>query len=448
MEHENLSETSLVLIKEKLSSGTYSQISKMLNKLHPNDIAHFIESSPPSDREFVWQILDKEIEGEVLSHLPNSLQEDFLGAMEASEVAEITKTLEPDEIADIIQRLPEAVIEEVLSSMSSQNRERIEQVLSYPEDTAGGLMNTDVIAVRRSPTLDVVLRYLRMQGSFPNSTDKIFVVSRENRYKGYLNLYQLLISDPSLHVEEIYKKDSEAIDVTTLDNDVARLFEKNDWISAPVVDSGNRLLGRITIDDVVDVIREDADESLRHLTGLGEEDTFAKTSSATYRRAVWLGLNLITAFVAAFVIDIFRETIDKVVTLAVLMPIVASMGGVAATQTLTIMVRGLALDQINKTNIRWLITRETIVGLGNGLIWALVVSVITTMWFQDLVIAQIIAIAMMINLLVAVISGVSIPLLLRYLKLDPGIGGTVIVTTITDVAGFMSFLGLASIYLR
>ena len=447
MNRENLSENNLILLKEKLSSGTYSQISRMLNELHPNDIAHFIESSPPTDREFVWQILDKEIEGEVLNHLPHSLQEYFLETMEASEVVEITKTLEPDEIADIIQRLPEAVIEEVLSSMSSQNRERIEQVLSYPEDTAGGLMNTDVIAVRRSPTLDVVLRYLRKQGNFPNSTDKIFVVTRNNKYKGYLNINQLLISDPALHVEDIYKRDSEAINVNTLDNDVVRSFEKNDWISAPVVDSDNRLLGRITIDDVVNVIREDADESLRQQTGLGE-DTFAKTSSATYRRAVWLGLNLITAFAAAFVIDVFRETIDKVVTLAVLMPIVASMGGVAATQTLTIMVRGFALDQINKTNIRWLITRETIVGLGNGLIWALVVSVVTTLWFQDLIIAQIIAIAMVINLLVAVISGVSIPLLLRYLKLDPGIGGTVIVTTITDITGFMSFLGLASIYLR
>ena len=447
MNRENLSENNLILLKEKLSSGTYSQISRMLNKLHPNDIAHFIESSPPTDREFVWQILDKEIEGEVLNHLPHSLQEYFLETMEASEVVEITKTLEPDEIADIIQRLPGAVIEEVLSSMSSQNRERIEQVLSYPEDTAGGLMNTDVIAVRRSPTLDVVLRYLRMQGNFPNSTDKIFVVARNNKYKGYLNLNQLLISDPALHVEDVYKRDSEAINVNTLDNDVVRSFEKNDWISAPVVDSDNRLLGRITIDDVVNVIREDADESLRQQTGLGE-DTFAKISSATYTRAVWLGLNLITAFAAAFVIDVFRETIDKVVTLAVLMPIVASMGGVAATQTLTIMVRGFALDQINKTNIRWLITRETIVGLGNGLIWALVVSVVTTLWFQDLIIAQIIAIAMVINLLVAVISGVSIPLLLRYLKLDPGIGGTVIVTTITDITGFMSFLGLASIYLR
>ena len=260
MNRENLSENNLILLKEKLSSGTYSQISRMLNKLHPNDIAHFIESSPPTDREFVWQILDKEIEGEVLNHLPHSLQEYFLETMEASEVVEITETLEPDEIADIIQRLPGAVIEEVLSSMSSQNRERIEQVLSYPEDTAGGLMNTDVIAVRRSPTLDVVLRYLRMQGNFPNSTDKIFVVARNNKYKGYLNLNQLLISDPALHVEDVYKRDSEAINVNTLDNDVVRSFEKNDWISAPVVDSDNRLLGRITIDDVVNVIREDADE--------------------------------------------------------------------------------------------------------------------------------------------------------------------------------------------
>lgn len=443
----NLSENNLVLIKEKLSSGTYSQISRMLNKLHPSDIARFIESSPPSDREFVWQILDKEIEGEVLNHLPKSLQEDFLEDMEASEVVEITEALETDEIADIIQRLPEAVIEEVLSSMSSQNRERIEKVLSYPEDSAGGLMNTDIIAVRRSPTLDVVLRYLRLQGNFPSATDKIFVVSRENKYKGYIDLNQLIISDPKLHVEDIYTRDSEAIEVATADNDVARIFEKKDWISAPVVDSTDQLLGRITIDDVVEVIREDADESLRQLTGLGE-DTFVKTSTATFRRAIWLGLNLITAFIAASVIDIFKDTIDKVVTLAVLMPIVASMGGVAATQTLTIVVRGLALGQINKTNLRWLITRETIVGLGNGLIWALVVSAVATWWFQDLIIAQIIAIAMIINLLVAVLSGVSIPLLLRYFKLDPGIGGIVIVTTITDVVGFMSFLGLASIYLR
>ena len=447
MSQDNPSENNFVLIKEKLSSGTYSQISRMLNKLHPNDIARFIESSPPSDREFVWQILDKEIEGEVLNQLPNSLQEDFLEDMEASEVLEITEALEPDEIADIIQRLPEAVIEEVLSSMSAQNRERIEQVLSYPEDSAGGLMNTDVIAVRRSPTLDVVLRYLRIQGNFPSSTDKIFVVSRENEYKGFIHLNQLLISDPSLHIEDIYTKDSDAIEVITSDNDVARIFEKNDWISAPVVDSANQLLGRITIDDVVDVIREDADESLRQLTGLGE-DTFVKTSTAIYRRAIWLGLNLVTAFIAASVIDMFKETIDKVVTLAVLMPIVASMGGVAATQTLTIVVRGLALGQINKTNLRWLITRETIVGLGNGLLWALVVSAVATLWFQDFIIAQIIAIAMIINLLVAVLSGVSVPLLLRYFKLDPGIGGIVIVTTITDVAGFMSFLGLASIYLR
>ena len=432
-------------LKDKLSSGTYSQISRMLNKLNAIDIAHFIESSPPADREFVWKILSKETEGEVLNLLSESLQEDFLKSMNAAEVAEVTKTLEPDELADILHRLPEAVIEEVLSSMSVQNRQRLEKVLSYPDDSAGGLMNTDVIAVRKNHTLDVVLRYLRMQGSIPQSTDKIFVVNRENKYRGLLDLNTLLISDPSLYVEDIYKKDEEAIIVEMEDTKVARLFERNDWISAPVIDIHNNLLGRITIDDVVDVIKENADESLRQFSGL-QEDTFAKPFEAIGKRAIWLGLNLITAFVAAASIDIFRDTIEKVVILAVLMPIVASMGGVAATQTLTIMVRGMALGQINRTNLGWLISRETIVGLANGFLWAAVVGLIASFWFNDIVIAQIIAIAMIFNLLVGVISGVTVPSILKYFKIDPGIAGSVIVTTITDVSGFICFLGLASLY--
>ena len=433
------------VIQEKLSSGTYSQIRRMLNKLHPRDIAYLIELSPPGEREFVWQILDKEIEGEVLNHLSDTLQKEFLKTMDASEVAEVTQSLEPDELADILQRLPEVVIKEVLSSMSSQNRDRLEQILSYPEDTAGGLMNTDVIAVRKNHTLDVVLRYLRMQGSIPEFTDKIFVVNRENKYRGILELNKIIILDPSEHVEDVFQEDSNAIHVDTEEDEVARLFERNDWISAPVISSENDLLGRITIDDVVDVIKENADESLRQMAGL-EEDTFAKASVATMRRAVWLGLNLLTAFVAAATIDLFRETLDKVVILAVLMPIVASMGGVAATQTLTIMVRGISLGQIHRSNLIWLASREALVGLGNGLIWAIVVALIVSFWFQDIVIAQIIAMAMVFNLLVAVISGVAVPSILRYFKIDPGIAGTVIVTTITDVAGFVSFLGLASLY--
>ena len=433
-------------IKDRLSSGTYSQISRMLNSLNPSDIAHFIESSPPEDRDFVWQILNTDVEGEVLNHLSDALQEQFLENMDAAEVAEVTESLETDEIADIIQRMPEAVIEEVLSSMSIQNRVRLEEVLSYPEDSAGGMMNTDVIAVRKNHTLDVVMRYLRMQGSIPKSTNKIFVVNRENNYRGSLNLNKLLISDLSLHVEDIYEENDMAISISMDDTEVARTFEKKDLISAPVIDDQGKLVGRITIDDVVDVIKEDADETFRQISGL-EQDTFVKTSVAIKSRAIWLGLNLITAFIAASFIDIFKDTIAEVVTLAVLMPIVASMGGVAATQTLTIMVRGMALGQIGRTNILWLIKRETLVGLGNGILWAIVVGLIASWWFQDTLIAQIIAFAMILNLLVGVLSGVFIPLLLKSINLDPGVGGTVIVTTITDIAGFVSFLGLATIFL-
>jgi|TARA_B110000093_G_scaffold96471_1_gene104012 magnesium transporter len=446
MSEEETSLNKISYIKDSLSSGTYLQISRMLNSLNPADIAHFIESSPPKDREFVWQILNKEIEGEVLIHLSDTLQKQFLKEMDAAEVAEVTGSLATDELADIIQRMPEAVIEEVLSSMSIQNRIRIEEVLAYPEDSAGGLMNTDVIAVRKNHTLDVVMRYLRMQGSIPESTNKIFVVNRKNDYLGSLNLNKLLISDLSLHVGDIYEKNDKAIMVNMNDSEVARAFEQDDLISAPVVDDHRKLVGRITIDDVVDVIREDADETLRQLSGL-EEDTFSKTTVAIKSRALWLGLNLITAFIAASFIDIFKETIAQVVTLAVLMPIVASMGGVAATQTLTIMVRGMALGQIGRTNIAWLIRRETLVGLSNGILWAIVVGFVASWWFQNTLIAQIIAFAMIFNLLVGVLSGVFIPLLLKAINLDPGVGGTVIVTTITDVTGFVSFLGLASIFL-
>ena len=446
MSAEETSLNKISYIKDSLSSGTYLQISRMLNSLNPADIAHFIESSPPKDREFVWQILNKEIEGEVLIHLSDTLQKQFLKEMDAAEVAEVTGSLATDELADIIQRMPEAVIEEVLSSMSIQNRIRIEEVLAYPEDSAGGPMNTDVIAVRKNHTLDVVMRYLRMQGSIPESTNKIFVVNRKNDYLGSLNLNKLLISDLSLHVGDIYEKNDKAIMVNMNDSEVARAFEQDDLISAPVVDDHRKLVGRITIDDVVDVIREDADETLRQLSGL-EEDTFSKTTVAIKSRALWLGLNLITAFIAASFIDIFKETIAQVVTLAVLMPIVASMGGVAATQTLTIMVRGMALGQIGRTNIAWLIRRETLVGLSNGILWAIVVGFVASWWFQNTLIAQIIAFAMIFNLLVGVLSGVFIPLLLKAINLDPGVGGTVIVTTITDVTGFVSFLGLASIFL-
>ena len=446
MEDIKKNSRNLALFKEELSSGAYSKISRMLNGLSSSDIADLLESSPPKEREVLWQLLYKKNEGAVLNALSDSLKEFFLLDMDAAEVVEITETLEPDELADILQKLPETLSSEVLSAMSIQNRKRLELVLSYPEDCAGGLMNTDVIAIRTSHTLEVVLRYLRMQVDLPASTDNLYVVTKENKFKGSLPISTLLTSDPSLNVGDVYNPELEPIPTFTSENDIARLFEKNDLVSAPVVDDDNNLVGRITIDDVVDVIKEEADESLRQFTGL-EEDTFVKASTATKNRAFWLGLNLITALIAASVIDLFRDTIQQLVTLAVLMPIVASMGGVAATQTLTIMVRGMALNQINRSNIRWLITREAIVGLGNGLLWAAVVSLIAAYWFNDFLIAQIIGIAMIINLIIAVLSGASVPIILKALRIDPGIGGAVIVTTITDVTGFISFLGLATLYL-
>ena len=446
MEDTKKNSRNLALFKEELSSGAYSKISRMLNGLSSSDIADLLESSPPKEREVLWQLLYKKNEGAVLNALSDSLKEFFLLDMDAAEVVEISETLEPDELADILQKLPETLSSEVLSAMSIQNRQRLELVLSYPEDCAGGLMNTDVIAIRTSHTLEVVLRYLRMQVDLPASTDNLYVVTKENKFKGSLPISTLLTSDPSLNVGDVYNPELEPIPTFTSENDIARLFEKNDLVSAPVVDDDNNLVGRITIDDVVDVIKEEADESLRQFTGL-EEDTFVKASTATKNRAFWLGLNLITALIAASVIDLFRDTIQQLVTLAVLMPIVASMGGVAATQTLTIMVRGMALNQINRSNIRWLITREAIVGLGNGLLWAAIVSLIAAYWFNDFLIAQIIGIAMIINLIVAVLSGASVPIILKVLRIDPGIGGAVIVTTITDVAGFISFLGLATLYL-
>ena len=446
MEDIKKNSRNLALFKEELSSGAYSKISRMLNGLSSSDIADLLESSPPKEREVLWQLLYKKNEGAVLNALSDSLKEFFLLDMDAAEVVEITETLEPDELADILQKLPETLSSEVLSAMSIQNRQRLELVLSYPEDSAGGLMNTDVIAIRTSHTLEVVLRYLRMQVDLPASTDNLYVVTKENKFKGSLPISTLLTSDPSLNVGDVYNPELEPIPTFTSENDIARLFEKNDLVSAPVVDDDNNLVGRITIDDVVDVIKEEADESLRQFTGL-EEDTFAKASTATKNRAFWLGLNLVTALIAASVIDLFRDTIQQLVTLAVLMPIVASMGGVAATQTLTIMVRGMALNQINRSNIRWLITREAIVGLGNGLLWAAIVSLIAAYWFNDFLIAQIIGIAMIINLIIAVLSGASVPIILKALRIDPGIGGAVIVTTITDVTGFISFLGLATLYL-
>jgi magnesium transporter len=432
---------------DALSSGTFVNVRRMLNALPPADIAHLLESSPPPTRAVLWQLVDDDDEGEILQELGDELQSQFLRSMDAEEVAAATEGLEPDDVADILQRLPEKVLQEVLKTMDAQDRARVEQVLEYPEDTAGGLMNTDTITVRARHTADVVLRYLRRHEEIPEMTDNLIVVNRSDTFLGLLPLRTLLVADPSATIREIMETDREPIPANMPENEVAQLFERHDWVSAPVIDESGKLLGRITIDDVVDVIREDAEHSLMSMAGLDEdEDTFAPVFQTTPRRAIWLGVNLVTAFIASAVINLFQGTIDKVVALAVLMPIVASMGGIAGTQTLTVMIRGMALGQIGGSNQSWLVNREFLVGLLNGLLWSAVVAVAASVWFSDWLIGAIIAAAMVINLVTAALAGTLIPLILKRLDIDPALAGGVVLTTVTDVVGFMSFLGLATLF--
>jgi len=445
-QQEATSQQTFDRLSRALDSGTLVDARRMLNALPPADAAHLLESSPPRFRHVLWQMIDTENEGEVLNELSDELRIQFLSEMDAAEVASLMEGLADDDVADILQQLPDRITREVLTSMDHQDRVRLERVMFYPEDTAGGLMNTDTITIRAPLTLDVVLRYLRRHRELPPMTDNLIVVNRADRYIGMLPIRTLLVSEPGTSVREMMSTDVEPIPVTMSDTEVARLFERNDWVSAPVVDENGRLLGRITIDDVVDVIREDADHSFMSMAGLDEdEDTFAPVLRTVPRRALWLGINLITAFIAASVINLFQGTIEKVVALAVLMPIVASMGGIAGTQTLTVLVRGIAMGQVGKNNQNWLINRELLIGLLNGTLWALVVAVAASLWFDDWHIGMLIAVALVINLLTAAFTGAVLPLLMTRMNIDPALAGGVVLTTVTDVVGFISFLGLATL---
>ncbi len=431
-----------------LESGAMAQVKRILNSgLAPVDIAHLIESSPPKARKVLWEMVEKELEGEVLQNLSEELQSHFLSDMSAEEVADIAAELDTDDVADMLQQLPERVTQEVLESMDQQDRARLESVLGYAEDSAGGLMNTDTITIRPDITLEVVLRYLRRHKSLPATTDNLLVVSRNNEFIGTLPISKLLVSDPNQTVREVMSTDVKIIPASMHDTDVAKLFERHDLVSAPVVDEDGILVGRITIDDVVDVIRETADHSLMSMAGLDdEEDTFAPALKTSRRRAVWLGINLLTALAASAVIGLFDKTIEQVVALAVLMPIVASMGGIAGSQVLTLVIRGEALGHLSGSNFRWLFNRELIVAGINGVLWAIVIAIITFAWFRDPAIAIIIGSAIIINLMVAAMSGAVLPMILKARGIDPALAGSVILTTVTDVVGFMSFLGLATLF--
>ncbi|NRA21324.1 MAG: magnesium transporter [Oceanospirillaceae bacterium] len=436
-------------LSQALDSGAFQQIRFTLNNtLQSVEVAHLLEKSPPKERRILWQLIHRDNEAAVLQHLSDDIQADILSRMDNSRVLAIADSLDTDDLADLLQQLPETVMHELLKAMDKQNRERVEQVLSFAEDTAGGLMNTDTVTIRPDITVETVLRYLRRHDEIPEMTDSIFVISRRKElYIGTLALTKLLVSDPETTVREIMLTEVEPIPASMPDHEVALLFEQHDLVSAPVVDKLGKLLGRITIDDVVDVIREDADHSLMSMAGLDDdEDTFAPVWKTSKKRAVWLGINLLTAFIASAVIGIFQDTIDKVVALAVLMPIVASMGGIAGSQTLTLIIRAQALHQVEKANTAWLLRRELLVGVLNGILWSMVVAGVAVLWFGDYTIGLIIGLAIIINLIVGTCSGSLLPILLKARGVDPALAGGVLLTTITDVVGFLAFLGLATYF--
>jgi magnesium transporter len=445
MEAREHTQGNLQLLREKLDSGRMRSARFMVHSLHPAEIARLLESLPLQERAVLWEMVSADDEGDVLVELSDEVRDGLIEGMQTEELIAATAGMDFDDLADLLADLPEAVTLQVLQSLDKLDHDRLQQVLAYDEDCAGGLMNIDIVTVRPDVTLEVVTRYLRAVGDMPDGTDLLFVVNRDNEYVGSLFLSRLLTHDPDTLVSSIMSTDVLPIPAHTPSRQVVWEFENRDLLSAPVVDDDYRVVGRITVDDVVDVIRDEAEHSLMSAAGLDEEDDmFAPVFKSARRRALWLGINLGTAFLAASVVDLFQSTIDKIVLLAVLMPVVPSMGGVAGTQSLVIITRAMALGQVDKTNATRILKKELAVGLLNGLGWSIVVAAFTYLWFGDWRIGGVIAAAMIINLFMAALSGFGIPMLLKQMRIDPAIAGGVVLTTVTDVVGYMTFLGLGA----
>ena len=443
--HEEKIARHLERLSEALDSGTKSQVRKLINSLSGAEIGDLLESLPLPKRLAVWELVDTELDGEVLVQVNDEVRAGLIGDMPADELVAAVGDLDLDDLADILDDLPDQVAREVLHAMDRQDRERLEHVLSYPEDSAGGLMDPDVVTVRPDVSLDVVLRYLRLRGELPEGLDKLFVVSRGGAYLGDLKLADLLTHEPSQSVEELMGTATAAIPVSMPDDQVAMEFEHHDLISAPVINADSILVGRITIDDVVDVILEDAEHSVLSMAGLDEEDDmFAPIVQSARRRWVWLGVNLVTALLAAMVLYAFEPTLDQIVATAVLFPVVMSMGGIAGTQTLTLMIRGMATGQVSASNTPALLRKELAVGALNGLVFSALVALIAFYWYGDLSLGLVMAVAILLNLFAGALAGALIPVILKRMSIDPALAGGVVLTTVTDVIGILAFIGLAT----
>lgn len=439
-------------LSEVLDSGAIIKARNLLNALYPSEIADVIEGSPRNRRDLIWSLVSNENKGETLAELTEEVRGNLLDELIDEDgpegLAVIAKNLDTDDLADIIQSLPKNLVKKTVKSLDKQNQDRLSKVLSFPDDTAGGLMNIDTINVRANVTVEVLLKYLRSLKKLPEQTDIVFVTDIMNKYYGFVSIQDLLVTKTGTLISDIMTKDNNIIEPDTTQHEVARIFENADLVSAAVVDRDGILLGRITVDDVVDVIREEADDSVLNMAGLNkDDDIFAPIIQSTKRRSLWLGANLLTAIMAAAAIGIFEATIEKVVALAILMPIVASMGGIAGMQSLALVIRSQALDQIGSSNSRLLILKEASIGVLNGLLWSSIVALAVYFWFESVFLGIVIASALLINLIIGAISGVSLPLILARLKIDPALAGGVILTTITDIVGFISLLGIATLIL-
>ena len=439
-------------LSEVLDSGAIIKARNLLNALYPSEIADVIEGSPRNRRDLIWSLVSNENKGETLAELTEEVRGNLLDELIDEDgpegLAVIAENLDTDDLADIIQSLPKNLVKKTVKSLDKQNQDRLSKVLSFPDDTAGGLMNIDTINVRANVTVEVLLKYLRSLKKLPEQTDIVFVTDIMNKYYGFVSIQDLLVTNTGTLISDIMTKDNNIIEPDTTQHEVARIFENADLVSAAVVDRDGILLGRITVDDVVDVIREEADDSVLNMAGLNkDDDIFAPIIQSTKRRSLWLGANLLTAIMAAAAIGIFEATIEKVVALAILMPIVASMGGIAGMQSLALVIRSQALDQIGSSNSRLLILKEASIGVLNGLLWSSVVALAVYFWFESVFLGIVIASALLINLIIGAISGVSLPLILARLKIDPALAGGVILTTITDIVGFISLLGIATLIL-
>jgi magnesium transporter len=436
-------------VAESAPSRDYlSELREELGSLHPADVAYILEALPIDRRLLVWDLVKAERDGEILIEVSDAVRESLIASMSRDELRVAAEHLDTDEIADLAPDLPHAVMRDVFNSLSIEDREQLRSAMSYPEDAVGALMDFEMVTIREDVTLEVVSRYLRRFDELPDHTDQLFIVDRDERFKGVLPLNRLLVNEPEMEVSSLMISDTITLHPDDKADQAAQAFARYDLVSAPIVDEDGKVLGRVTVNAVMDFIRAESESDALNLAGLREEeDIFASVWKSAKNRWLWLALNLCTAFFASRVIGSFEGTIEKFVALATLMPIVAGIAGNSANQTTTIIIRSLALGQITPTNARRMISKELAIGALNGMVWGGVAGVFAYMLYQNILLGIIMTSAMLLNLLLGAMAGVLIPLAMQRMGRDPAIGSSVLLTAITDSGGFFIFLGLAAIFL-